>query len=208
MSSTNRGAKRPEHDYYATDPDVIEKFLRAWLEDEPGLSFSYVLDPCAGGNALPIEWEYKKDTVITIPPMGMPYPRALRRVFNPSLDIITNDIRQDSLASLHEDFLALNDLPTTMDLVITNPPFSLAMEVIEKSLSVTCPGGYVVMLLRLNFLGSEKRFPLFRDNPPERIYVHSKRMSFTPDGRTDSGEYAHMVWRRGPAVRETKLRVI
>lgn len=53
------------------------------------------------------------------------------------------------------------------------------------------------MLQRLNFLASKGRNEWFLKNMPLEIYVHSKRMSFTDDGKTDSIEYAHFVWRRG-----------
>lgn len=39
---------------------------------------------------------------------------------------------------------------------------------------------------------------------PHEIYVHSKRMSFTKNGGTDSVEYAHFVWKKG-SKSNTKL---
>lgn len=96
------------------------------------------------------------------------------------------------------------------DVVLTNPPFALALEYIKKSLTVVKPGGFVVMLLRLNFFGSEDRNSFFLSgNMPQRGYVHSKRLGFTPDGKTDSVEYCHFVWQKtGEPNHETKLRVL
>ncbi len=84
-----------------------------------------------------------------------------------------------------------------------------------------------MFLLRLNFFGSKERKSFMQTNPPQRCYVHSKRMSFvTEDVRrrviaeakaagkkpkglgTDSIEYAHMVWQKGLKNRVTVLRVI
>ena len=94
------------------------------------------------------------------------------------------------------------------DIVISNPPFMLAEEFVRQSLEWCREGGYVVMLLRLNFFGSMKRFPLFKELPPIRCYVHHKRISFTEDGVTDSVEYAHFVWKKGVKPEFTKLNVI
>lgn len=213
MSSTNRGAARQPLDYYATRPDDIVPFLRAWAEDEPTAVIQTVLDPCAGGNVKEVQWQFKDPTprgsgLIVVPPTPMAYPTALRRVFA-GLDITTNDIRPDSPAEYHVDALSLPGITKVpYDLVITNPPFSLAMEVILASLEVTRPGGFVVMLLRLNFLESEKRLPFFRSNAPKRIYVHSKRLSFLPNGKADSVAYAHFAWQKSYATDHSILRVI
>lgn len=76
------------------------------------------------------------------------------------------------------------------DLVITNPPFSIALDFLQKSLSESTS---VVYLLRLNFLGSQKRKEFWNTNPPTHIFVLSKRPSFTGKG-TDATEYAWFVW--------------
>lgn len=82
------------------------------------------------------------------------------------------------------------------DLIITNPPFTYAMEFIQKALNEIDDNGYVVMLLRLNFLGSKARNQWLLNNMPYEIYVHGKRLSFTDDNKTDSIEYAHFVWKK------------
>lgn len=77
-----------------------------------------------------------------------------------------------------------------IDLVFTNPPFSIADKFIEKALSES-PS--VVMLLRLNYLGSQKRFEFWKKHPVTGLIVLSKRPSFTGTG-TDSTEYAWFIW--------------
>jgi hypothetical protein len=178
MSSTNRGkAKRPEHDYYTTPIKPIMDFLDAFDREVTAIDPSwYVLDPCAGGDANTL----------------MPYPAALElKGFTGRVDTI--DIRADSPAQYKDDYLQhhLQDFP---DLIITNPPFYLAEEFVGKALADVEPGGYVVMLMRLNWFGSAKRFQFFQKNMPNYCFIHSKRMSFVPGGKTDSIEYAHMVW--------------
>jgi hypothetical protein len=63
-------------------------------------------------------------------------------------------------------------------LVITNPPYKLALEFATKAIALQQPhGGAVCMLLRLNFLGSQKRGAWLRDHIPD-VYVLSRRPSF------------------------------
>jgi hypothetical protein len=74
--------------------------------------------------------------------------------------------------------------------VITNPPFRLAQEFIEASLLA---GEVVIMLLRLNYLGSKRRHAFFQEQPPSTIYLLPDRPSFDHRG-TDSIEYMWAVW--------------
>lgn len=87
--------------------------------------------------------------------------------------------------------------PQRYDLIITNPPFSLALEFLQKSLQ---EADTVIYLLRLNFLGSQKRRPFWRENRPSHVLVLAERPCFTGDGRTDSIEYAWFCWDRGGFV--------
>jgi len=76
------------------------------------------------------------------------------------------------------------------DLILTNPPFSLAKEFIDHSLALsqTC-----IMLLRINYLGSIGRHEWWKENTPTALHVLSKRPSFTGKG-TDATDYAWYVW--------------
>ncbi|MCU7836139.1 MAG: hypothetical protein KZQ83_12935 [gamma proteobacterium symbiont of Taylorina sp.] len=77
-----------------------------------------------------------------------------------------------------------------VDIIITNPPYKLAREFIEKALG---HGKTVIMLLRLNFLESQGRYEFWQANPPSHIITLSKRPSFTNKG-TDSTGYAWFCW--------------
>lgn len=76
------------------------------------------------------------------------------------------------------------------DLILTNPPFSIAREFIDHSLEHcnTC-----IMLLRINYLGSISRHEWWKQNKPTALHVLSKRPSFTGKG-TDATDYAWFVW--------------
>lgn len=74
--------------------------------------------------------------------------------------------------------------------IVTNPPFSLAFEFCQHAVNLS---RNVVMLLRLNFLASQKRKTWFTANPPTALFILSKRPSFT-GGKTDACDYAWVAW--------------
>lgn len=156
----------------------------------------------------------------------MAYPSAIRRCKFLSVECLdTVDIREDSRAEFKGDYLKgvkIGDELGGYDLVISNPPFCIAPQIILKALQDVRLGGLVVMLQRLNFFGSGERKPLFQSGFPEGFgmpvacYVHSRRMRFMQgvNPRTgkpwpgDSIEYGHFVWQRGNSPRFTQLRIL
>lgn len=215
MSSTNRGADRNKDDFYITPIEPVIHFLHELVSDIPHItSAKRILDPAAGG-LIGEQNIAIKDKTFTIKDAPMTYPAALAAIklkefTNAYVD--TADIRSDSRACYHVDYLTWTP-PVQPDVVITNPPFFLAIEFIRKALCDVLPGGHVIMLARLNFFGSAKRRKFWKETMPVYTYVHSERMGFTPDGKTDSIEYAHFVWQRGIYPRSThprftQLRVI
>lgn len=79
------------------------------------------------------------------------------------------------------------------EVCITNPPFSLAQEFLDRCLP-QCK--ITVMLLRLAFIASEKRADFMRKNNPD-LYILPNRPSFSADGATDSADYAWFVFTQG-----------
>lgn len=63
----------------------------------------------------------------------------------------------------------------TVDLIITNPPFPLALQFLQKSLS---EAQTVIYLLRLNFLGSRGRRDFWQANRPTHILALPDRPVF------------------------------
>jgi hypothetical protein len=184
MSSTNRGAVRKPQDFYETPEwltEAIMPYLRQWWYGSDG-SYRRILEPASGNGAI---------------------VRVVERWF-PEAHIDAGDIQNG------QDFLAY-EYSGPYDLIITNPPYSLAMEFVQRAFTyhnsqvphglLSMDRGLVAMLLRLNFLGSQERAPWFRQfgNTPS-VYVTPKRPDFTGDGG-DSTEYAWFVWgRSSPGV--------
>lgn len=182
MSSCKRGTERNANDYYVTPHWLIREFLPELIFDHNLKPESMdVYDPACGGCQL-----YEAS-----------YPKVLAEFgFE---NVFTSDIRLDAKTDhIAIDFLKLPVLEMH-DLVITNPPFNCSVEFTERALQNTVKGGLVVMLQRLNWLGTKKRKPFWDNAPLKHIYVHHKRPGFDPakPNKTDSIEYAHFVFEKG-----------
>jgi hypothetical protein len=136
----------------------------------------------------------------------MSYPKAIKTLY-PDCNITTIDIREDSLAEIKQDYLTYQ-VTKRPEVIITNPPFNKAIEIIQKAINDIDEYGYVIMLLRLNFLESKDRKKFFDTYMPKYIFVHHQRMSFTDKGGTDSVAYCHMVWQKGCNPEFSELRII
>jgi hypothetical protein len=85
------------------------------------------------------------------------------------------------------------------DLIVTNPPYSLALPFAERALAHIRPGGIVAFFLRLGFLASLERSEFHRRHPA-RVLICNPRPSFArflKKGKlttTDASEYAWFVW--------------
>lgn len=187
MSSTNRGTQRNADDYYVTPHWLIEDFFAAFSENcrfnfDVQLLNPLILDPSAGGCE-----QYP-----------MSYPTVLEEH---GFTVDSWDIREDSRANLTGvNFLNVPSYESRKyDMIITNPPFNQAQAFTEHALEMVCEGGLVIMLQRLNWLGSQKRKPMWQKLPLAAVYVHSKRPGFDPlkPSKTDSTEYAHFVFCKG-----------
>ena len=92
--------------------------------------------------------------------------------------------------------------------IVTNPPFKLALQFIQKSLTEV---SYSAWLLRTNFLESTSRLPLFISNPPSRIHISSRRLPMMHrhnwSGPTAPSNTCHawFIWdyRSGPTITTT-----
>ncbi|MDO6426201.1 SAM-dependent methyltransferase [Thalassotalea sp. 1_MG-2023] len=181
MSSTARGTVRNANDYYVTPLWMVDEFLERFVPEYSIDVNDSILDPCAGGCD-----KYE-----------MSYPTVLAK--HGFKDITTIDIREDSRAENKGVDYIKAFLDFDIDLVITNPSFEDSVEITNKALSDVKNRGFVVMLQRLNWLGSQKRKSFWDDAPLREIYVHRKRAGFDPEkpNKTDSIEYAHFVFQKG-----------
>ena len=183
MSSTRANSTtRHKDDFYATPDWIVNEFLTNFKQDiTKNLSYMIdILDPSVGG---------------VVGKSEPPYPKAVLAHFE-NAKVHTLDIREDAICDECVNYMEW-EANKEYNMIITNPPFNQSIGFINKALDEVCNGGYVVMLQRLNFLGSAKRKPFWENAPLLKIYVHHKRASFTGDGKSDSIEYCHYVFQKG-----------
>lgn len=157
-TSTNR--ERAENDYYATPYSSTEALLEA-VKFEGNF-----LEPCIGGGHIAevLKKYYPNEKVYGIDLVDRGYP-----------------------GTVVGDFLKCNFKGQKFDNIVTNPPYSLAQEFLEKSMQVVKANGKIAMFLKIQFLEGAKRRDMFEKYPPKYIYVFTKRQN---------------PWRNGSSVDE------
>ena len=172
---------RVEHDFYATNPKAVDMLFNSFNEID--LSNCKVLEPSAGQGHI---------------------CNALRKLGVSQLDCV--DIVDRGLENvICTDFLGWNT-QKRYNLIITNPPFCLAQEFIEKSFELLDYDGYVIMFLKIQFLEGAKRKDFYDKYPPKYVYVFRNRMATWNNGneRDPNGKrwattmcHAWFIWQRG-----------
>lgn len=183
MSSTNRGSQRVAADHYPTPSWCVHRLL-----ETVDLPHGRWLEPCAGNGAIIDACNSMRAGLRWSAMELRPTCRAaLSERVDAAESLLLGDVRE------HADWLHAQQ----PDVIITNPPFRFARDVME---CVVGGDAVVVLLLRLNFLASASRATFMRRHPPD-VYVLPNRPSFVGSGKTDSVEYAWFVWPPGPANR-------
>ena len=153
MSSTNRGAIRHPDDFYRT-PGFAVRALKTQLDQ-----WDSVLDPFCGDGAILAEFPDSKRWGIELDEVRADHAR---------LATMSTVINGDAFLVSWE--------PT--QLIVMNPPFSLAMEAVTLALSESKRTGAVVaVLLRLGWTASQERAPFHHEHRSD-LYVLPKRPSF------------------------------
>ena len=146
----------------------------------PFLPGQRVLEPSAGGGAF-------VDALV-----GHPERLSVTALdVNPRAPAVR--LRADALVDALPgvDFL---DHQAPTDWIVGNPPYDAAEAHVRHALSLARVG--VAFLLRLAFLASARRVPLWQESPLALVSVLAERPSFAGGG-TDSDDYAFFIWRKG-----------
>lgn len=161
-------------DYYPTPSWCVEALLRR-CPPPAGLS---IVEPSAGEGAI----------VRACTAMGRPVALAveLREECRPALMALPIG------EVLIGDWLRLAHVVGDCHAIVGNPPYTIAESFARACLTSRAP--YVALLLPLGFLASAERAPFWAAHPVVRMIVLSRRPSFTGDGKTDSTDYAWMIW--------------
>ena len=117
--------------------------------------------------------------------------------------VLSTDLIDHGFGCPGVDFLAQSE-PVDAD-IITNPPYVQAQAFAEHAISLLTDGHKAAMFLRLVFLATQARRPLFDKHPPARVYVASARFGCAKNGEfkvrpngelyyPSSVDYAWLIW--------------
>lgn len=189
MSSTNRGGKRRPHDAYNTPSWVTGLLLREVI-GEGVLARKTVLDPGAGEGAILVEVLRREPRAVV---RGIEIQPADVCVPHPDVSRVIE----------RASFLAASVAP--VDVVIMNPPFSLALEFTTKALEVA---PVVYALLRHGFTRSAARWD-FIEKHLACVNMLPQRPSFVvgEKSETDSCDYDWLCFTR-EKVAEKRVRLL
>ncbi len=189
MSAKGRGTKVAKNEYYPTSHWAVWRLLDKighLLDGYVGVDWAAYqwLEPAVGGGAIvtAVEQWYGNQ--------GM--ERDLASWLTCDID---PDMRMPGKAFIEGDYLRTS-VPH-IDVGITNPPFTLALEFARKMIA-DC--GIAAVYQRLNWLSSADRRDFFEETQPS-VYVLPNRPSHRADGKTDAAEYAWYVWGLYPESR-------
>jgi len=188
MSCTNRGTTRRPLDFYETPEWCVTRLLERL--SLPMFDGRLWLEPCAGAGAIiravgpAVAWDaYEID--------------------------LAHEAELRSLPEIHQlkmaDFLVstVHPEPRRYGVVLTNPPYKLAQQFVDRCLRMS---EHVVMLLRLNFLESKRRREWLSNRMPD-VYVLPNRPSFTGGG-TDGTGYGWFHWNSSQLRRMGKIEIL
>lgn len=187
LAGGNPSHGRVDNDFYATDPKAVKMLLNTHILDMPYCGISF-LEPCVGQGHIAEEvkkyFKENKDINVTV------------------LDLIDRGYPNTEIT----DYLTWQS-SEKYDLIITNPPYSLAKEFVEKSMKHINSSGKIAMFLKIQFLEGQKRKELFEKYPPKYIYVFRNRMATWNNGQSidpSTGKkwattmcHAWFIWEKG-----------
>lgn len=173
-ASNHTTDEREINDYYATDPNALVDFLRAFNNDGETLSEKIWECSCGEGN---LSKEFLKR----------------------GHDVRSTDLIDRGFGT-ELDFLTVSPDEQWNGDIVTNPPYKLSEQFVKRSLDVVPEGRRVVMLFKMQFVESQRRAKLFKTHPIKYIYVHSKRIGIWKNNEPTSNQalcYAWFIWEKG-----------
>lgn len=171
-ASNHVADKRAANDYYATDPRAVEMLLQ--------------METFA-----PVIWE---------PACGEGHISKVLQAHG--YEVISTDLIYRGFG----DPEPLNFLEETLDGfegdIITNPPYSVGLQFVERALESVRPGGKVAMFLKVQFLEGKRRGEFFKKSPPRSVYISRSRLACYKNGDLTTNPesaiaYAWYVWEKG-----------
>lgn len=177
-ASNHSEGEREVNDFYSTDPESLEIFLKALERD--GIKLHNNIWECACG-------------------MG-----HLSKVLNKKgYNVMSTDLIDRGYGIGDFNFFESNYLDKHREIdILTNPPYKYAKEFVEHSLELIQDSCYCVMFLKIQFLEGQERRKLFDKFPPKYVYVNSARQTCYINGdmskkMSSATCYCWFIWEKG-----------
>jgi len=170
-----------EHEFYPTPEKLADKIVNVTAQELQGVDTGPWLDPSFGEGAIVAAMNRK----------GVRSPVGIEPHIERRAGLQCESYKMTLEGAWAEGVLAISRFGA----IVGNPPFSFAESHIRLLLPCLRPGGVLVFLLRMTFLGSKSRVGFFKEHPPSKVIVLQERPSFTGDGKTDSSEYGLFIWK-------------
>ncbi len=143
--------QREKHDFYATPEETTRAILDVLVLE------GSILEPAC----------------------GMGHISKVLKEYYPENEIISTDLIDRGFGEGGIDFLS-HDYGRRFDNIITNPPFKLAKEFVEKALTIA--NDKVIMLMKIQFLESKGRREFLENSPLKYVYCFSERQATMRNG--------------------------
>jgi hypothetical protein len=166
------GEDREQHDFYATSPEAIPPLLQILNWKAPKIIWE---NSCGQGHLV----------------------KPLREAGHA---VIATDLIDRGCGASGIDFLTDSIYHhMNYDAIIMNPPYSKALEFVERSIGIAPT---VCAFLRIQFLESQRRRKFFEKHPPRYVAVFSSRIASSKNAEFKDKEsstvcYAWFIWKRG-----------
>lgn len=199
-ASNHSQRERAERDLYCTDQIALVSFLKALKRD------SFVIKgpvwECASGLHHIVEvLERLNYTVIS--------SDIEDRSEWPEFKKTTTKLQKLDFLN---DVSGVDMIHWGIQTLLTNPPYSEAEDFVRKAGELLRDGQHLIMLLRLQWLESQRRLKLYREFPYRYVYVYSARVGCARGGVEEPKEssaicFCWFIWEKG-YVGETVVRFI
>lgn len=192
--------ERKQFEFFTTDPALAIKVCQRVAEVIRAPAF--ILEPSAGDGAFvraaKMMWPMPGTVITAVEPLAAARPHLQRAGAD-----------EVSTVRLEEFAVQAPERIQRADLVIGNPPFTLAEQHIRLLLGLMKPGAHIAFLLRLGFYGAQDRQDFWAAFPEKWMFPVNPRPSFLGEhgkGKTDGQEYALFIWEK--CEREEDQRAI
>jgi hypothetical protein len=173
MLGVNPNSKREENDFYATNPVALKLFLKEFKE------LNNCVWECACGEG-----------------------HLSQELINNGYIVQSTDLIDRGYESFTEKISFLDCNTKWNGDILTNPPFKLAEEFVEKGMNLIEDGNKLILFLKIQFLEGQKRKQMFSKYPLKYVYCHSSRQQCSMNAdfvnlKATTQFYAWYVWEKG-----------